>query len=1004
MVVTSSATALISGTVFLSPLSNSIHTRSYITAASANSVIFASGAVCNINDSLATSGFNASVQNSVLFKSGSSLYYYTGRSPIGNNSTTQFTNFEPGSNLYFMQSNVSYLDGTTSYSSSSWNNRKSLGNVFIKNNATFKSDGPSDRIDDLTIDNGCTFITHTSGVTPILGNLIVNGTLNGPSGSSNNIVLGGNTAQTISGTGTIDLPSLVVANYSDVTLARSVNVLGGTDIYGEINFGAANQLTGPGDFTAKVNGTAVTITGNTVAGSYRITNVSGTLTGNTGLIVSGNGLAVNTNVTGFSSGNAVVLLSKPATSTTTGTTFTFTSDTATMVTANPNGMDSLTGSVVVIDTKNYQSGTNYIINGATTTPFGISSGSSNTTIDAGFVEINAAVTANRGINIYNHLLINGILTIQPTDTAHIFSGASITGTFGNTNYIALDNTPAGNQALLQYDGLTFQTTIPIGTTTNYLPVVITAQSSSDFTFGTFEGITANGMITGTPLLPSEKQLVVNAVWNINRVNGTGSADIKLNWPTGLEGSTFTTLANTDIGLIKNNGTSYDLPIGTGDNSANTVTGTVSAFGSFSAGAVPQVSPFIFNDLPTKTYGDDDFNGGATSLNTTQPIVYTSSNAAVATIVAGNIHITGAGTTDITASQISDGFYPDASIVKTLTVNKAALTVTADNLTRFEGIANPTLTITYTGFVLGETASVLLTQPTISTTAVLASPPGMYPIAVSGATAANYNITHVDGVLTITPKQNQIITFNTLPTKNYGNADFAAGATSTNNTIPVTYTSSNTAVATIVGSTIHITGAGASTITASQAGNAGYFAAADIALTLTVNKVNLTIKVKDTVKTTGQSNPAFTLIYTGFVLSETASNLTTQPTAITTATDMSSPGNYPITLQGATSSNYNIIYTNGKLTVLPLTGTNQKYLIAYKNGAGNLTIRVYSNEPALGDIVVYDMMGRPVAQKNLFMPQGFISTEIPAQALPSGTYAIIIKGNNVDLKTIIEFVK
>ena len=48
----------------------------------------------------------------------------------------------------------------------------------------------------------------------------------------------------------------------------------------------------------------------------------------------------------------------------------------------------------------------------------------------------------------------------------------------------------------------------------------------------------------------------------------------------------------------------------------------------------------------------DFNGGATSLNTSQPIIYSSSNTAVATIVNGNIHITGAGTADITASQAS----------------------------------------------------------------------------------------------------------------------------------------------------------------------------------------------------------------------------------------------------------------------------------------------------------------------------------------------------------------
>ena len=151
-----------------------------------------------------------------------------------------------------------------------------------------------------------------------------------------------------------------------------------------------------------------------------------------------------------------------------------------------------------------------------------------------------------------------------------------------------------------------------------------------------------------------------------------------------------------------------------------------------------------------------------------------------------------------------------------------MNIKADNKSRFEQIANPPLTITYTGFVLGETNAVFLTQPTITTTAVLSSPPGMYPITVSGATAANYLITHVNGTMTVIPKTNQVITFNQPATKTYGNAPFATGATSTNSTTPITYTSSNPGVATVTGNTITITGAGTTVITAMQAGSDGFF--------------------------------------------------------------------------------------------------------------------------------------------------------------------------------------
>jgi hypothetical protein len=73
----------------------------------------------------------------------------------------------------------------------------------------------------------------------------------------------------------------------------------------------------------------------------------------------------------------------------------------------------------------------------------------------------------------------------------------------------------------------------------------------------------------------------------------------------------------------------------------------------------------------------------TSLNVTSlAISYTSSDSNAATMAGGNIHITGAGTTDITVSQEGNSNYnPAASVVQTLTVNKAILTVTADNKTR-----------------------------------------------------------------------------------------------------------------------------------------------------------------------------------------------------------------------------------------------------------------------------------------------------------------------------------
>jgi hypothetical protein len=83
------------------------------------------------------------------------------------------------------------------------------------------------------------------------------------------------------------------------------------------------------------------------------------------------------------------------------------------------------------------------------------------------------------------------------------------------------------------------------------------------------------------------------------------------------------------------------------------------------------------------------------------------------------------------------------------------------------------------------------------------------------------------------KGDQVITFNALPVKNIGNPDFSPGASASSG-LSILYISGNTAVATIVGGMIHIVGAGSSLITASQAGNTYYNAAASVPQTLFVN--------------------------------------------------------------------------------------------------------------------------------------------------------------------------
>jgi len=97
-------------------------------------------------------------------------------------------------------------------------------------------------------------------------------------------------------------------------------------------------------------------------------------------------------------------------------------------------------------------------------------------------------------------------------------------------------------------------------------------------------------------------------------------------------------------------------------------------------------------------------------------------------------------------------------------------------------------------------------------------------------------THGRGIFTaIIPSQlEQVITFNPLSEKTYGNASFSLEASSTSD-LPVSFSSSDPVIASINGTNVTIHGAGSVTITATQEGNTYYAAAEPVEQTLLINK-------------------------------------------------------------------------------------------------------------------------------------------------------------------------
>jgi hypothetical protein len=121
-----------------------------------------------------------------------------------------------------------------------------------------------------------------------------------------------------------------------------------------------------------------------------------------------------------------------------------------------------------------------------------------------------------------------------------------------------------------------------------------------------------------------------------------------------------------------------------------------------------------------------------------------------TPAAGTVLSPGLHTLSVTFTPTDLTDYSTQTTTVPLMVNPATLTVTANNVNMAVGGAVPTLTASYSGFVNGDTTTVLSGSPVLSTTATSSSPAGTYPITVAAGTltAANYSIAYVNGTLSV----------------------------------------------------------------------------------------------------------------------------------------------------------------------------------------------------------------------------------------------------------------
>lgn len=575
------STALINGTIkMVQGTVNSIVTGlPRITSRTAGSVVFTLGSSLEFNNTsnypFGTVGVATSNSSNfaVVFEAGSNLINDSVYSPFGSSSVSSIVDFKLGSNYYVRKT----------MTTGSIINQKTFANVFIQNGATLTTDAAAlNKIENLTVDAGCNLNVGTSSSTPlpITGNLIVNGNINGTAPGTFILIMGGNSLQSISGSGSINVTSFIVANHANVVLDKDITVSGTVNVYGSLNL-KANQINGDASFTSRVNFEPPTPSqaGSTVTqGSYQIIVAANlALTTLPGLSITGVGIPANTNIVSYSSANGQINLSQPATASGNNVTITFGSNISTLTTSNTNGID---GNILVTGTKNFTAGTNYVFNAVTTAPFPTSSVN-----NVGDLTVNAPITTNRNITISGNVTFaSAKLTVREGDKLTVSPSTLFNGVSNSAYIVTKANTTNGTVGTLGIAALAVNKTLPLGTATHYLPVSLNPTASSDFTINVFQGVTENATPNGAALTAGQKADLVDATYNIVRESGSGNCDVILNWDAALEGSNFTTLANAQVGVTQYDG-SYGSFVGPGDNTANTITTTVTSFAPFIIGKV-----------------------------------------------------------------------------------------------------------------------------------------------------------------------------------------------------------------------------------------------------------------------------------------------------------------------------------------------------------------------------------------------------------------------------------
>jgi hypothetical protein len=408
--------------------------------------------------------------------------------------------------------------------------------------------------------------------------------------------------------------------------------------------------------------------------------------------------------------------------------------------------------------------------------------------------------------------------------------------------------------------------------------------------------------------------------------------------------------------------------------------------------VKQNQSITFGSLSYRTFSSPPFELAATA-SSGLPVSYRVVSGPVS--ISGNlVTITGVGSVMIEATQAGDATYNAAAPVQRgFTVGKAAQSITfptppnktfGDPPFQLTATASSGLPVQYR--VVSGPATVSGSTVTLNGTGTItieASQPGDANYSAAFSLTRNFTVAASSGI-----RQSQVITFDALSPRTFGDAPFSITATASSG-LPVQFAVIS-GPATVSGNMITLTGAGSVTIEATQTGDASFNAAAPASRSFTVAKAAQSISF-GALPNRNVGDAPFNLAATASSGLPVSYSVISGPATVSGNTvTITGAGTVMIEATQAGSANFNAASpVSRSFTVFSNNTVKQNQSITF----GSLSYRTFSSPPfeltataSSGLPVSYRVVSGPVSiSGNLVTVTGVGSVMIEATQAGDATY-------------------